>query len=266
MDAKIIFLGTGGDAMTIGKQHRASGGIILKVDGSQYHIDPGPGALVRAKQYGVNLRENTAVLVSHKHLNHANDVNAVISAMSNGGIDKMGVLVHNRVQNSSNDLVFFTKDFNERIIEVEPGKKIGINETDIHITETRHTDPDAVGFKFVTPYFVLSYLSDTQYFEGLAEQHKDANIIIINCKYPSGINEKGHFSSDDCIKLFSKIKPELAIITHFGSKLLQADPLLEARTINAKTGVQVLAATDGLSITPTTSYSAKAKQQRMSQY
>ena len=50
MQAKIIFLGTGGDSIVVGKQLRASGGIILQIDDNQFHIDPGPGALVRARQ------------------------------------------------------------------------------------------------------------------------------------------------------------------------------------------------------------------------
>ena len=55
---------------------------------NQFHIDPGPGSLVMAKNCGVNLRANTALLISHNHLNHANDVNAVISAMTYDGFDK----------------------------------------------------------------------------------------------------------------------------------------------------------------------------------
>ncbi|MDP7476371.1 MAG: hypothetical protein QF655_01925, partial [Candidatus Woesearchaeota archaeon] len=56
--SSIIFLGTGGDSYVVGKQLRASGGIILQINDDQYHIDPGPGALVMAKETGINLRAN----------------------------------------------------------------------------------------------------------------------------------------------------------------------------------------------------------------
>ncbi|MDP6600597.1 MAG: MBL fold metallo-hydrolase, partial [Candidatus Woesearchaeota archaeon] len=85
--SSIIFLGTGGDSYVVGKQLRASGGIILQINDDQYHIDPGPGALVMAKETGVNLRANTALFVTHNHLNHCNDINAVIDAMTYGGFD-----------------------------------------------------------------------------------------------------------------------------------------------------------------------------------
>ena len=75
--SNIIFLGTGGDSYVVGRQIRASGGIILQIGDDQFHIDPGPGSLVMAKQAGINLRANTAVVVTHNHLNHCNDINAV---------------------------------------------------------------------------------------------------------------------------------------------------------------------------------------------
>ena len=77
--ANIIFLGTAGSSAVVGKQLRASGGIILQVEELQFHLDPGPGALAKAKEFGVNLHHNTAILVSHNHINHCNDVNVVIN-------------------------------------------------------------------------------------------------------------------------------------------------------------------------------------------
>ena len=88
MDNKIIFLGTAGDSNVLGKQYKASGGMILQMGDVQLHLDPGPGALVRADQYGVNLRSNTAVLISNSSLKNCNDVNIVIDAMTYSGFDK----------------------------------------------------------------------------------------------------------------------------------------------------------------------------------
>jgi len=249
--ASIIFLGTGGDSLVVGKQTRASGGIILQVEGNQFHIDPGPGALVRAKQFGVNLRENTAVLVSHNHINHCNDVNAVLAAMTHSGLDPRGVLVCAKsvIEETEDNKPYVTnyhKAFVEKFIGLESDAKVGINQVTVHTTCTEHSDKKAVGFKVYGPKFVLGYTGDTDYCEDMEQDHKDATILIACCKTPSGIKEKGHLNTDDVIKLVKKTKAKLCIITHFGIKMLEADPMQQARDIQKATKVETIAATDGL--------------------
>ena len=180
-----MFLGTGGDAFVISRQLRSSGGIILQVDDNQFHIDPGPGSLVKAAEFGVNLRANTAVLVSHNHLAHCNDINAVIYAMTYSGFDKRGVLVANKtlVNGAENYQPFLMKsarDCLERYVVLEPGNRVGINDIEIRALKTKHTEPNAIGFKFFTPYYTLSYSSDTTYSAEIAEQYKNSNILILN--------------------------------------------------------------------------------------
>ncbi|MFH0979126.1 MAG: MBL fold metallo-hydrolase [Candidatus Woesearchaeota archaeon] len=251
----IIFLGTGGDSVVVGKQLRGSGGIILHVNDYQFHIDPGPGALVRALQFGVNVRENTAVLVSHAHTNHCNDVNAVLSAMTYNGLDIKGVLVANDtlVNGLENEPPFLTKfhrEMVERIINIKHGQKIGIEDIEIHALKARHTDPNSLGFCFLTPNFSMCYSSDTGPSPEVIEQYEKFDILILNSVYPSGQSSKDNLSCDDVLSIISKVKPKLAVITHFGSKMLQADPLYEARELQKKSGCQVVAAKDGLSINP----------------
>ena len=90
---RIVFLGTSGDSRVTAKQQRASGGFVLQIGEFQFHVDPGPGALVRAKEFAINSRATSGVIVTNNHLNHAHDVNAIVDAMTLGGIDKKGVLI-----------------------------------------------------------------------------------------------------------------------------------------------------------------------------
>ena len=99
----------------------------MQVNDDQYHIDPGPGALVMAKEAGVNLRANTALFVTHNHINHCNDINAVIDSMTYGGFDKKGVLVANKtVVNGSLHYAPFLhtyyRDCLERFVVLEEGQ------------------------------------------------------------------------------------------------------------------------------------------------
>ncbi|MFH1510227.1 MAG: MBL fold metallo-hydrolase, partial [Candidatus Woesearchaeota archaeon] len=226
--SSIVFLGTGGDAIVVGKQVRASGGIVIQLDDHQFHIDPGPGALVRAAQADVNIRETSVVLVSHAHLNHCNDTNAVISAMTYNGLDTQGVLIANQTLVNGNEpsyLSQYHRNMVERIIVTKDGHKIGIDNVEIHILKADHTDEHAVGFKFFTPNFVLAYGSDTAYSPEIADQYSGSDILVLNVVHPFGTKAKDNLSSDDVIRIVEKIKPQLTVITHFGVKMLQADPL-----------------------------------------
>jgi len=270
LQPKLIFLGTGGDAIVVGKQIRSAGGIILQVENNQFHIDPGPGAVARAKDYGVNLRNNVAVLVSHNHLNHCNDVNAVISAMTLGGLDRKGVLVTNKTTYNGNHemepyLTKFHRNMIERSMILEPGQRVGINEIEIRATRTHHSDPEAIGFKFLTPNFIMGYTSDTGYSHDLVEDFSGADIMIFNTVNPKEKKDKYQLNLEDVLRLISEIKPKLAIITHFGIKMEEVDILNEARRIQRQTKIQTIAARDGMAINPV-SYSVSLRQKTLNLY
>ncbi|MBN2567039.1 MBL fold metallo-hydrolase [Candidatus Woesearchaeota archaeon] len=253
--SKLIFLGTGGDIYCTANQYRATGGIILITEDNQFHIDPGPGALVRARQMEVTPRSNTAVIVTHNHLNHANDANAVLNAMTLGGADKFGVLVGNKTFIQGSDyspsmLSPYFRDFAERMITLEHGQRVGINSAEILATYAKHTDPAAIGLKIITKEFTVVYSSDTGYDDLLIKDYLGADILILNVVNPAGHKDPSNLSTDDAVEIIRKTRPRLAIITHFGVKMLQRDPINEAREIQKATSIQTIAAKDGLVINP----------------
>jgi ribonuclease BN (tRNA processing enzyme) len=254
MQPKLIFLGTGGDAIVVGKQMRLAGGIVFQVEENQFHIDPGPGAVAKAKDNGVNLRSTVAILVSHAHLNHCNDANAAISAMTLGGMDPKGVLVTNKsAYNGSETIEPCISKYHKTLIEknliLEPGQRVGINEIDIIATHTVHSDPDAIGFRFVCPKFTVGYTGDTGYSQQLINDFKDTDILILNVVHPKDKQDQYLLNVDDAVRLLKELKPKLAIITHFGIKI---EDLSEVRNIQRETGVETIAAKDGMMINPLT--------------
>ncbi len=268
MSSQIVFLGTAGDNLVAAKQLRSSGGIILQVEDFQFHIDPGSGALNKAREFNINLRTNTAVLVSHNHLNHCNDLNAVIDAMTLSGLDKRGVLISSKSVVKETDetepyLTKFHKNLLERTIILKKKQKAAIELVEIHALSVEHDDPHAIGFKFFCPRFILSYTSDTKYNKLLVEELQGSDILILNVSSPADKSQKAELDTYSAIKLIEKVKPRLAVITHFGLEMLKADPIIEAREIQKQTGVQTVAAKDGLVINPE-SYSARSPQARLS--
>ncbi len=267
MKSRILFLGTGGDAFVIGKQYRASGGIIFIADNNQFHLNPGPGSLVMAKMMGLNLRENTAVFISKNDIYHANDVNAVISAMTHDGLDKKGVLVcPSTVAIETRDCQpFLNKDYKkclEKTIIIDNTRRLAINNVDIEVVQLKEQIKDACGFKFITPRFTLGFIPDTVYFDQLGENFQDTDILIISVMDPYNQKRKEHLNSEDAEKIIGKANPQLAILTGFGIKMLQAETLYEAREIQKNTSIQVIAAKDGMTINPV-SFAATVRQKNL---
>ncbi len=251
MSDVILFLGTGTGANVTGKGIRSSGGIIIKSGDNQFLIDPGISAIQKSIEFGVNLRENTGVLVSHAHLNHANDVNAVIETMTLNGLDRKGVLLANQTSITGNEeyspiISTYHRKLVERVFSVNRNQRIGINDVEVNGITARHNDPNSIGYKIITPNVVITYTGDTVYAPDIIEQYKYTDILIMNV--PSKSKCQFNLNSEDAVNIINEVKPKIAILSHFSHDMIKADPLYEAREIQKQTKIQTIAANDGMAI------------------
>lgn len=263
MEENITILGTGGDSTVLGRQLRASGGFVLTTGQSQIHIDPGPGALAQLVKHHLHPRETTVVLTTHQHVGHAGDAAALIATMTHNGMDKRGMYVTNTFED--NLVPAKIRSWTERSLELAHGQRIGINDVEIRAVPLSHYDSNNIGLRIQTQTFLMGYISDTKYTPELALAFMDVNILLINCPYPHDLPEGDHLCTADVIKLVDKIKPEFVILSHFGAKMLSTDPLTQARLIHKETGIQTVAAKDGLRIAPT-QQDIKRRQKTLDSY
>lgn len=251
---KLVFLGSGGGRFSTISQKRMSGGFrIENLNGKSYHVDPGPGALVRTYQFGLNPRSLDGVFVTHAHTDHYNDAEILIESMTNGmtihnGVIVGGYSVFDGYKNWGPCISKYHRSKSRNVI-LYPNHNVNIDE-DINVKgcATDHGDPSGVGFQIKTNNITLSYTSDTKYFDGLVDYHQGADILIGSVLRPGSSSIKGHMSTESFTKLVDEVKPQVAIITHFGLKMLSANPVLEAKYIHDQTGVKSLAAFDGMSL------------------
>ncbi len=253
--AKVIFLGTAGTSAVVTKQLRGSGGIILQVEDLQFHINPGPGSIARAKEHGVNLHHNTAILVSNNQLQNCNDLNVVIDAMTHSGIEQRGVVLGSKsvLQNTEDTRPYITARHQnrvEKIIILEKKHKVGIELVEINSLSVDHEDEHAVGFKFYCPKFTFSYVGDTDVNDDLLDEISASDLLVLHVPHPGHVTKEKTLNTEDAIKIISHVRPRVAVITGFGLEMLKADPLQEAREIQRITGVQTIAAKDGLTLAP----------------
>lgn len=270
MQAKILFLGTGGDSTVVGKSIRCGGGVYIQVDQTSILVDPGPGSLIYANKAALNVRELTAVIATHNHINHCSDSNALVNAMTHAGLDRRGVFMGSKSVVSGSDdetpiLTNFHKQCVEKCIILEPEKNVGVNDFEIHSLKTDHSDPTGVGLKIFTPAFVMGYTSDTGLNKEIIQQYKQCDVLVINVQQPNDTKVKGNLCTHDAIRLIKETRPKLAIITHFGIKMINADPIDQVRKIQRECKVDCIAATDNLSIKPS-SYAAKLGTKTLNLY
>jgi len=249
---RLVFLGTAGGRFAVLNQLRATGGIVLELDDQVIHIDPGPGALVRAKEYGVKLDKLTAVVVSHCHPDHYADAELVIEAMTHGTTRSGGVLIGNEhVIKGGDDYRPVVSPYHLRALEkyyvMKPDEQVKIGEVSITATKTHHSEPACLGFVF-SGSKTVGYASDTVYFSGQEGYFKDCDYLILNVLRPRGREWPKHMNTDQAAKLVGLAKPSVAVITHFGILMLKAGPRREAKYIEERTGVKTIAAHDGLVI------------------
>jgi phosphoribosyl 1,2-cyclic phosphodiesterase len=152
----------------------------------------------------------------------------------------------------------FYKNCLEKTIVIDNNKKVGINNIDIEIINLTNS----YGFKFISGRFTLGYIPDTIFTTEIGEYYQDSDILIINVLDPRNLKRENHLSSEDAEKIIMTAKPQLAIITGFGVKMLQSEPLYQAREIQKTTGIQVVAAKDGMTINPV-SFATTVRQKNL---
>jgi ribonuclease BN (tRNA processing enzyme) len=245
---KLIFLGTAGDALVMAKQQRQSGGIIFQLAGNQLHLDPGPGALLAAKQAGINPRDTIAILATNDSLLRVNDVEAAISAMTLDGMDRHGVLLATKSvigsESEQGRLSAWAASLVEGIVTLAPQVKVGVNEIMVLPLKTSGRFPDAIGLRIETHTLTLGYTGDSEWYETMAADYKDVDVLIVNVPEPDGAKEPGRMSLDQAARLIGDVQPKAALLTGFGSKLLEQDLMEAARQVQRTTRVNTIAAAD----------------------
>lgn len=251
---QIIFLGTGGGRFATITQKRRTAGIRIVSESLNLHLDPGPGALVYSVEMGLNPQKLNAVFVSHSHPDHYTDAEVLIEAMTRGMTKKRGLLAAAKsVLNGSEvceaSISKYHQQMPEQVIEAVPNTNFQVGDVQVTATEARHTDPDAVGFKFETKEFGdFAYTSDTEYFEEIAKYYKGVRLLMLCVMRPAGKPWKGHMTTNDAIRIVEDARPEKAVLTHLGMQMIFQGPAKEAKLIEEKTGVPTIAAVDGMQI------------------
>ena len=253
----LTFLGSGGGRFAMITQIKGTGGFRLDTENFHIHIDPGPGALIKSLKEKLNPQKLNCIIVTHAHTDHCTDTAPLIEAMCGGMLHERGTLIASKsITETAGDVgpvlskyhyskpkKFITPKYGDIIELEEAGEKL-----EIEIIKCNHADPTTFGMKMRFGNKKLGYTSDTEYFEELGELYKGCDILIINSTRPGAERIPGHLCTEDTIKVLKIAKPKLAILYHIGIKLINAGLQNEVQRIKQESGVDTIAAEDGLKV------------------
>ena len=251
MDIKgnyIKFLGTAGARFVVMRQLRRSGGIWLHLNDTNVLLDPGPGSLIRclSSKPPLNPRDLDGIVLTHRHLDHSNDINIIIEAMTNGGFDPKGVVVAPSDALELDPVIFkYLRGYVKRIETLRLGKRYRIGNVSFSAGGAHRHGVETYGLNFENGNHLISYIADTRYFLGMEEMYP-GQILIINVVLLKESSKIQHLSLSDAERIISVNRPKVAVLTHFGMTMLRAKPWELAGELSDRLGVKVIAATDGM--------------------
>ena len=243
----IKFLGTAGARFVMIKQLRSSGGIWVSYKGTNVIIDPGPGSIARCalSRPKMDPTQLDGIILTHRHLDHSNDVNVMIEAMTEGGFKKRGVVfLPADAMDDEPVILRHLRPVVERIEILDEKKTYTVGEIAFSAPSRQKHPVATYGLRFDFKKTV-SLITDTKYFAGIEDVYK-ADIVIINVVFYEERPTVEHLSFIDAKEIIKKIKPEAAILTHFGMTMLAHKPHVLARELSNELDTEVIAAYDGM--------------------
>jgi len=250
----IKFLGTAGARYVVARQLRSSAGIWMNIEGDNILVDPGPGTLVKcfSSRPKLDPGELKAIILTHCHIDHSTDMNVMIEAMTDSGHKKDRIVITTEESITGEPVILsHVRPYLDRLELMKPGARFDIAPHLKLTTPILHNHTaETYGLKFEIPFGIISHITDTAFFEDLIEAYSNSDILILNVvRYiDKNDREKGilHLTVNDVEKLIKNIRPKVAILTHFGLNMIRAKPWVVAEKLSEVTGVEVIAARDGM--------------------
>ena len=250
--AWVKFIGTAGARFVVMKQLRASGGVWISAGKTNLYMDPGPGALVRCLHSKPKLDPSAldGILLTHRHLDHSNDVNVMIEAMTEGGFKKRGVLFAPEDALEGDPVVLkYLRGYLSRIEILKESSDYEIGDLSFSTARKHQHRVETYGVNFHRLPHSLSFITDTRFFPGLPEMYGGEVLVIHVVRYPPlGEDPIDHLSIADVKAIIEKAKPRLTVLTHFGMTMIKAKPWEVAADLEKELGRKVIAASDGLKL------------------
>ena len=222
-NSRIIVLGTVSDISVL-SNNRTCAGTILDVDNAQILIDPGIGTITQAAQAKVDLKNTSIMLITSTESVYTNDINAVIEHMNKD----IHMICPKELLKHDESILTINHAKNLKILSLDKDENKQTNIKNIEI-QAYYNKSDAVSYKITTSKYVIGYITKAKYNKTFVDSFKDSNILIINLTKQDK-NSK-YLDFEEVTELIREVNPELVILNGFNRKIIDSDPLENARKI-----------------------------------
>lgn len=177
----------------------------------------------------------------------------LIDAITEGGLKKRGTLfAPDDCLNGDNAVVLkYLRDYLKDIVILKENSEYRLDDLTFKTSVKHEHGVETYGVKFDLDGTKVSFMVDTKFFPQLIASYADSDILVLNVvmdKYHPEYGDILHLYSEDAVNIIKTIKPQKAILTHFGMAMLKTKPWVLAKKLSDELGIDVVAASDGMKI------------------
>lgn len=221
----------------------------METDETQVHVDPGPGALVQCHEAG-KAEETEAVIVSHGHVDHSSDAEAVIEMMTEAYDQAGAVFANESCLRGYGDIEKRISDYHQRLCgrveTLEEAAEFEFEDIEIRSQKMFHSDPKTQGFTIANDEKKIGFWTDTEFSEELLDFYSGCDTLVVYCGRPRNDSIEAHTSLDEVPDIVEAVEPSTVIITHFGYKFLDQNLEEQEEWLSEQVDAKVIFAEDGM--------------------
>lgn len=194
---------------------RAQSGVLVELKETNILMDCGMGVPLRLVESGHQPKDIDLICLTHEHLDHIQDVPALIKSSRLTGLEKSFEFIV--PTGLSKKLIKIWKSLEEYekmkvcFKEIDPGEEVN-KSFKIETFNTSHTDM-SIGYKILKDDKSIIYTGDTAPCEELRRSIEGADLLIHELSKKQ--ESEGHTSPESLIPTIQKLNIGELILTHF---------------------------------------------------
>jgi len=215
-------------------------------------IDPGPGSLIRIFENKLEPEDIDIFVLSHRHLDHVSDINAVIESATKSHKKKKDLLIapNDTVYGDDPVVLKYSLKGIKKVETIEENKEIIYEGIKIKpLIKHIHNNVENYSLGFFTDNKTVIYVPCGKFYEEMLYAYpENPDLMIFNTTFVKPVADINHLSVKDVEKIIEKSKPKKTILTHFSVMMLKYNPEKIAKELSEKLKLEVIAAKDGMKI------------------